>query len=182
MSKATGMKNQTGIISDIRYVAIGDGKMCEVKVEVDGRDTNWLPKVTKVGGAFKLHVPPRVGDQVMVHNENGKHEDGYVTDNIAFEKVPHHEAISEDNIVMWSEDGTTYIHSLKDKIISLNTPCEINVTSEKDVTIKAPNIKLDGDVEITGDLDVTGDIDTDGSITDERGDLTNHMNAAFPRV
>jgi phage baseplate assembly protein gpV len=135
-------RNQTGIISDVRYVKIGDGKICEVKVEVDGRDTNWLPKLGIVGKSFKMHIPPRVGDQVVVHNENGKNQDGYITDNIAFEKVPNHEKISEDNIVMWSEDGTTYIHDIKDEIITLTTPCDISIT--------APTIDFKGIVTVNG--------------------------------
>jgi len=140
--------HQIGTITDIRYVEIGGGMQCEVKVLVNGRDTNWLPKSASVGGAFKMHVPPRVGDQVTVINPNGNNEDGYVTSNIAFEKVPHHKEINGDKIVMWAEDGTTYIHDIKENIITLETPCKVNLS--------APVVDVIGVVNIIGSLTLNG--------------------------
>ena len=176
--------NQTGTISEVRYVAVDGGKKCEVRVFVDGRDTNWLPKASVIGGAYKIHIPPRVGDQVMVHNENGKNEDGYVTDNIAFDKVAHHEEIDDDTLVMHAEDGTILKHDFKEKSIILYTPCTLDATIEdavtlqcnstldatiaEDVTIKAPKVILDAEVEITKNLSVAG------TISDVEGSLTTH--------
>lgn len=149
MNNATGMKNQTGVISDVRYIPIGRGKMCEVKVSLDGRDTNWLPKSGTVGGAFKMHIPPRVGDQVIVHNENGKHEDGYVTDNIAYVKQPLPKSISEDKAVMWLEDGTHFTFDLKSKKIEVKTPSKIFIIAPE-ATIKAKKVFINAlEVSIT---------------------------------
>jgi len=138
--------NQTGTISEVRYVAVDGGKKCEVRVFVDGRDTNWLPKASVIGGAYKIHIPPRVGDQVMVHNENGKNEDGYVTDNIAFDKVAHHEEIDDDTLVMHAEDGTILKHDFKEKSIILYTPCTLDATIEDAVTLQC-NSTLDATIE-----------------------------------
>lgn len=166
--------HQIGIITDIRYVDIGEGKQCEVKVLVEGRDTNWLPKSTNVGGAFKMHVPPRVGDQVTVVNPDGNNEDGYVTANIAFEKIPHHKDIGPNKIIMWSSDGTTYIHDIKDKIISLDTPCKLIINTKGSVTLKSPLVVLEADVVIKGTLNV------EGTISDLVGSLTAHSHLGIP--
>jgi phage baseplate assembly protein V len=168
------MTNQTGVISEVRYVRIGRGKMCEVRVKLDSvgekpRDTNWLPKSGLVGGAFKMHVPPRVGDQVIVHNENGKHEDGYVTDNIAYVKQPLPKSINDDTAVMWLKDGTHLTFNLKKKEIEIKTPSKIFVNAPKvsvkakevvinalEVSIKALKTTITSNTKIIGFLEVLG--------------------------
>jgi len=162
-------QHQTGLISDVRYISIGRGKMCEVKVKLDGRDTNWLPKSTTAGGAFKMHIPPRVGDQVIVHNQNGKNEDGYVTDNIAYVKQPLPKSISKDKAVMWLEDGTHLTFDLKNKKIELKSPSSLTVTAPKvsvkartvainalEVSIKALKTTITSNTKIKGMLEVLG--------------------------
>ena len=161
---------QIGVISDVQYIALGNGKTCEVKADVDGRTTNWLPLKQKISSFYKEHIPPRVGDQCMVFNQSGKSEDGFVDGNIAYEKVALPHDIDENKIVRWAIDGTTYIHDTKAEEITLKTPCSITVEAEKDVMIKAPLVTIDSNLKVTG------------TITDVRGDLTNHMNATFPRV
>ena len=47
------MSIQTGIITAVRYKALGRGKVCEVKVEVDGRVTAWLPKIGNAGWSIQ---------------------------------------------------------------------------------------------------------------------------------
>jgi len=140
--KDEAMNEQLGRISEIRYVALGAGKQCEVKVLVDDRDTNWLPYTSTISSAFKAHIPPREGDQVRVVNHEGKNEDGHVDNNIAYDGVPHHELIDEDNIIFWAEDGTIYKHNLKEKTIEIETPCDVKIT--------APKIEFFGVVSVNG--------------------------------
>lgn len=151
---------QEGLIRAVRYVSLGEGKACEVKVEVEGRSTNWLPVKSKISSFYKEHYPPREGDQCIVFLPDGVAEDGFVDTNLAYEKVSLPNTVDANTIVKWAEDGTTYLHNTKTKKITLDTPC--------DVLLISPKITLDGEVTITGNLTVAKEI------SDVKGNLTTH--------
>ena len=159
---------QEGLISSIRYVTLGNGKRCEVKVDTDDRVSPWLEVRTRVTKHYKEFTPPSIGDQAFIHNPNGvDNEDAYVEIGVAYESVPLPSDIDKNTIIgVWISDGTTYIHDLKNKTIKIDTTCSFS--------LKAKKIKLDADVRITGSLKVDGNIDTDGKVSDEKGDLTGH--------
>ncbi len=151
---------QLGQITAIRYVPLGSGKACEVKVDVDSRSTNWLPYKTIAGLFGVLHIPPREKDQVMVLNPFGNNEDGYVMPNFTYVDVPLPQNASKDTMLFKVFDGTLYEHDTKSKTIKLNTPCNFS--------LKAPLIVLDGEVKTTKNLNVAK------KIFDELGNLTDH--------
>jgi phage baseplate assembly protein gpV len=158
---------QEGLISSIRYVTLGNGKRCEVKVDTDDRVSPWLEVRTRVTKHYKEFTPPSIGDQAFIHNPNGiDNEDAYVEIGVAYESVPLPSDIDKNTIGVWISDGTTYIHDLKNKTIKIDTLC--------DFTLKAKKINLDSNVKVTGDLKVDGDINSDGKISDKLGDLTGH--------
>ena len=154
------MNIQLGQIANIRYVALGSGKACEVKVAVDDRTTNWLPYKTIAGFFGVLHIPPRVKDQVMVFNPYGANEDGFVIPNLTYVNVPLPANVDENTMIWKVYDDTTYIHNTKEKKISLTTPCTFS--------LKAKKILLDGEVETTKNLKVAK------KIYDELGNVTDH--------
>ena len=150
-----------GLISDIRYVDLGIGRHCEVKVDVDGRETAWLGVKNIVTKHFKQFTPPAIDDQAFVHNPNGSdNETAYVEIGVAYEFVSLPKDINENTVAFFTSDGTKYIHNLKAKEVSLATPCDIKIT--------APKVTLDAMVEVTKDLKVLGTID------DKKGTVTNH--------
>ena len=154
---------QIGRISAIRYVSLGSGKACEVKVFVDGRTTNWLPYKTIAGFFGVLHVPPREKDQVMVLNPFGNNEDGFVLPNFTYVDVPLPANANKDTMLFKVYDGTLYEHNTKAKTIKVDTPCNFS--------LKAPKIVLDGEVETTKNLRVAK------KIFDEKGNLTDHKHS-----
>jgi len=154
---------QVGRISAIRYVSLGSGKACEVKVFVDGRTTNWLPYKTIAGFFGVLHVPPREKDQVMVLNPFGNNEDGFVLPNFTYVDVPLPANANKDTMLFKVYDGTLYEHNTKAKTIKVDTPCNFS--------LKAPKIVLDGEVETTKNLRVAK------KIFDEKGNLTDHKHS-----
>lgn len=160
---------QVGVVSNVRYINIGRGKRCEVKVDVDGRTTNWLPKITAVGGAFKMHIPPTVGDQVILHNEHGKNEDGYVSDNVAYTKQPLPKSIGENKIVTWMKDGTHLTYDLKSKKVEWKSPSKLTIITPSatikakkvfvnalDISIKALKTTITSNTKIIGFFEVLG--------------------------
>ena len=155
-------------MSSIRYVPLGNGKICEVKVETDDRNSPWLEVRSRVTKKYKFFTPPSVGDQAFVFNPNGvDNEEAYAEIGVSYESVVLPVSINEDELGVWTSDGTSYIHNIKNRKITLTTPCEIFIDAKK-MTVKAEDIKFDGEVEITKDLKVGGDIE------DSKGDVTNH--------
>jgi len=161
---------QIGRVSAIRYIPLGNGKSCEVKVFVDGRTTNWLPYKTIAGFFGVLHIPPREKDQVMVLNPFGNNEDGYVIPNLTYIDVPLPASVDKNTMLFKVFDGTLYEHNTKNKTIIFDTPCNFSLI--------APKIKLDGEVEITKNLRVSKKIfDVKGNLTDHKHVVKKHSEA-----
>jgi len=169
---------QYGQIIEFRYTTLGSGKKLEVKVNV-GRNGNWLPVKTQASSFLIVHIPVRIGDQVMVLNPYGDNEDGFVIRGLTQKDIPLPSEADEDTYISRFNDGTTYIHNTKTKEITLNTPCsvtivaskDISVTTPKNMTFKASKITLDGEVETTKSLKVANEID------DKLGTVTNHQHS-----
>lgn len=173
---------QEGLITDVRYVPLGDGKRCEVKVEVDGRSTPWLEVRTRVTRFYKEFTPPSVNDQALVHNPNGTdNENAYVEIGVAYESVPLPYGINKNKVIRWVKDGTIYMHDIEAKKVTFDTSCEIDIKSSEKINFKAPKITLDGEVGITKNLKVSKKIhDEKGNLTDHQHIVRNHS-VAVPR-
>lgn len=133
---------QYGKITQYRYTTLGSGKKLEVKVSVDERVTNWLPVKTQASSFLVVHTPVRINDQVMVLNPYGNNEDGFVIRGLTKKDIPLPLEADENTYISKFEDGTTYIHDVSTKEISLNTPCSITIKTTKDVFIECPKATL----------------------------------------
>ena len=126
---------QYGVITQYRYTTFGSGKKLEVKVSVDDRVTNWLLVKTQASSFLTVHTPVRIGDQVAVLNPYGNNEDGFVVLGLIQEDIPLPSEADENTLVALFEDGTKYKHDAGAKEISIDTPCSMNVSTKKDVTL-----------------------------------------------
>lgn len=134
---------QYGLITEFRYISLGDGKKLEVKVSVDDRVTNWLPVKTQASAFLVVHTPVRINDQVLVFNPFGNNEDGFVDRNLTYKDISLPADVDENKLYQKFEDGTIYVHDVKAKEISLTTPC--NLTLDVNIlTIKATHTKFVG--------------------------------------
>lgn len=172
---------QYGTITQYRYTTDRAGKKLEVKVSVDDRVTNWLPVKTQASSFLVVHTPVRINDQVIVFNPFGNNEDGFVDRNLTYKDIPLPDGADEDTYIYVFEDGTTFKHNTKSKIINLTTDCDVFVESTKMITLKSPNIVLDADVAITGNLNVSKEInDVLGTLTNHKHTVKDHA-VAVPR-
>lgn len=76
-----------------------------------------------------------------------------------------------ENAQLRNSDGDTTITLDKEGTITVAINDTTMTVEDGTVTVKADNIKLDGDVEVTGDLDVSGDVSGDGK-ADFSNDVT----------
>jgi len=167
------MNIQLGQITEVSYKKFGSGKICEVKVAVENRVTDYLPYKTIAGFFGVLHIPPRIKDQVVVYNPYGENEDGFVVPNLTYIDIPLPVEANKNTMIWRVYDNTTYIHNTKDKKISLTTPCDFSLT--------APKIVFDGEVETTKNIKVAKKIfDELGNVTDHKHSVENHS-VAVPR-
>lgn len=137
------MNIQYGTILDFKYEPLGNGKKLLVKVNVDDRVTHWLPVKTPASSFLIEHTPVRNGDQVIVHNPFGDNKDGFVDRNITYESIPLPNNINENKFYKEFEDGTTFIHDTKEKTITLDTKCNISITTTATVDLKAKTVNVD---------------------------------------
>lgn len=136
---------QYGLITEFRYTTLASGKMLECKVSVEDRVTNWLPVKVKASSFLVEHEPVRIGDQVIVFNPFGDNEDGFIDRNLAYKNIPLPAGADENKFYKEFEDGTTYIHDTKTKKINLDTPCDISITTAKNINLKAKVINAECD-------------------------------------
>ena len=128
---------QYGTITQYRYTTDKAGKKLEVKVSVDERVTDWLPVKTQASSFLVVHTPVRINDQVIVFNPFGNNENGFVDRNLTYKDIPLPDEADENKYIQKFEDGTTYIHDVETKEISLNTPCSVTINIAKDVIVKS---------------------------------------------
>ena len=128
---------QYGTITQYRYTTDKAGKKLEVKVSVDERVTDWLPVKTQASSFLVVHTPVRINDQVIVFNPFGNNENGFVDRNLTYKDIPLPDEADENKYIQKFEDGTTYIHDVETKEISLNTPCSVTLNIAKDVIVKS---------------------------------------------
>jgi len=135
---------QYGTITQFRYTTDKAGKKLEVKVSVDERVTDWLPVKTQASSFLRVHTPVRINDQVIVFNPFGNNENGFVDRNLTYKDIPLPDEADENSYVSVFEDGTTFIHNVESKEISLDTPCSISITTVKDVKLKtSTNVNIE---------------------------------------
>ena len=137
------MDAQYGKITEFKYLPLGTGKQLVAKVNVDERTTNFLPVQCNASSFLVEHLPIAINDLVMVINPNGSNEDGYITRNIPYKDIPLPANVDEDTHIKVFKDGTNYLHNIKTKEISLNTPCNITIITDKNVNLKALNINAE---------------------------------------
>lgn len=137
------MDAQYGKITEFKYLPLGAGQKLVAKVNVDDRTTNFLPVQCNASSFLVEHLPIAINDLVMVINPNGNNEDGHIIRNIPYEDIPLPANADKNTHIKVFKDGTNYVHNVQTKKITLNTPCDITIITEKDVNLKALNINAE---------------------------------------
>lgn len=139
------------------------GSVCEskadkgkalVRVDILGRQSDWLPVVMMANDFVKVWIPPKTGMQVLVVSPLGDANGGFVLPSIFNASCKEPAGASETNVII--EVGA----------------CRIDIEQER-VKIKAPqSLSID-----TPKVSLSGDLEVAGNIGDSRGDLTGHAHS-----
>ncbi len=119
-------------------------------------ETAPLPWLTRRAGDSIEWWAPEAGEQVVILNIPGRHENAVILPAIYSSAFP----APETNIEMRKlhmRDGTEFVHDIENNTITLTTPCEVTVTTDKaTVNTKDTAINVEGkaDVTVTGDANI----------------------------
>ena len=147
-----------GVVSQVRYRTLGSGKICEVKIDTDGRVSGWLPMKSDSSKNYSGSIDVSLGDQVVAHYFDEGLNDGYIATHLPSESNPLPASAGQGVI-------SKNIGGISIEISGSNA----TITGIGKLTIEAGNFKLDenGNIEITGGLKVAT------TVEDKKGDLTN---------
>ncbi|MBL0703214.1 MAG: hypothetical protein JJV95_04455 [Sulfurospirillum sp.] len=162
-----------GLVIEFRYEPLGSGKVLECKVNTGERPTNWLRVKSNASLSLIEHIPMRINDLVVVVSDDDS-DDGFVDRNIPYKETVLPNDIDENIFYKKFEDGTIYKHNVKTKKIILDTPCDISITTAKNINVecntsnvKAAQVNIDSS-DINNGLGGTG-VQTDDSVCNLTG-------------
>ena len=147
-----------------------------VRVQFEDADelvSHELPVLFRSTLKDKNYNIPDVGEHVVCNFQGHGQEQGFVMGCIYSkpDKVP---VKSQDKYHHKFNDGTTIEYDRSAKRLEIKAVGDVYVEAAKTVTIKAPEITLDGNVLITGRLHVRGDVTGDKTIIDAVGNTNHH--------
>lgn len=129
------------------------------KVNIQGRETDWMP-VSSIANSFvKIYIPICIGEQVEVHSEFGNADKGTIHRSIFNSDCKEPDGASATKAIILFADGTEISYDIVSHALKIDCTGAIEIGGS-DITFNAP-------VHITKSLTVAE------TITDERGDLTN---------
>ena len=149
-----------GVVSEVRYRSLGSGKICEVKIETEGRVSGWLPMKSDSSKNYAGNTDVAEGDQVVAHYFDKGLNDGYIATHLASENNPLPASAGQGTISKNIGGISVEISGGNAKISGIGT-----------LVVEAGNFKLDE----AGNLEITGGIKVAKTIEDEKGDLTNFI-------
>ena len=125
-----------------------------VRVDILGRQSDWLPVLMHSNDFVKVWIPPRLGEQVLVISPLGDASSGFVITGIYNIGCKEPEGAGAESVIVEAGKCRFEMHKF-----------DIKIKAHSGVTIEAPTVKMTGDLVVAGD------------ISDSRGDLTGHTHS-----
>jgi phage baseplate assembly protein V len=138
------------------------------QVQSGGLITGFLPLPEEIGENYRRWRPCRVGTQVLIASPSGDTRQGVIVALYNTESIPQPETDEGVDLILFN-DGTeirkdSEILSVKSKVPVFVSAPEITGEAEEQITLKAPQITLDGTVTCQG-----GDFHKSGGSMDHDG-------------
>lgn len=161
---------------ELATIAEIDPAKAEVRVEVDGQLSGWMPLATIGAGQVRVWIPPSVGEQVLVACPDGDLDAGMVVARLHQNLWPAAAPLVPDALtctIIAFDDGGLITYDIA------NSRLQITLPQGGCVEAAAPaGFALTGSVEIFGDVQVTGTITATGDVTAGPTSLRQHRHTA----
>lgn len=171
---------RTGTVTEI------DEEKWRVRVQSGGLDSNWLRWTAQRAGAFKVWVPPSVGEQVWFLCLGGNTDVAFIGGSLYSDDNPAPGA-SRNEMVVTAPDGATFRYDAEAGALQVKGIKSAVVEASVKITLDTPevectNLLITKNLEVTEGGKMRGDIThTGGALTSNGVQVDDHNHGAVER-
>lgn len=171
---------RTGTVTEI------DEEKWRVRVQSGGLDSNWLRWTAQRAGAFKVWVPPSVGEQVWFLCLGGNTDVAFIGGSLYSADNPAPGA-SRNEMVVTAPDGATFRYDAEAGALQVKGIKSAVVEASVKITLDTPemectNLLTTKNLNVTGGGEMSGDITHAGGAFMSNGvQVDNHNHGAVER-
>ncbi|HDG7817275.1 TPA: phage baseplate assembly protein V [Klebsiella quasipneumoniae] len=171
---------RTGTVTEI------DEEKWRVRVQSGGLDSNWLRWTAQRAGAFKVWVPPSVGEQVWFLCLGGNTDVAFIGGSLYSDdnSAP---GVSRNEMVVTAPDGATFRYDAEAGALQVKGIKSAVVEASVKITLDTPevectNLLITKNLEVTEGGEMRGDIThTGGAFTSNGVQVDDHNHGAVER-
>ncbi|SLY38355.1 phage baseplate assembly protein V [Klebsiella variicola] len=157
---------RTGTVTEV------DEEKWRVRVQSGGLETTWLRWNAQRAGAFKVWVPPSVGEQVWFLCLGGNTNAAFIGGSLYSDDNPAPGA-SRNEMVMTAPDGATFRYDAEAGALQVKGIKSAVVEASIKITLDAPEVECTN-LLTTKNLNVTEGGEMHGNVTHTRGKFTSN--------
>lgn len=157
---------RTGTVTEI------DEEKWRVRVQSGGLDSNWLRWTAQRAGAFKVWVPPSVGEQVWFLCLGGNTDVAFIGGSLYSDDNPA-PGVSRNEMVVTAPDGATFRYDAEAGALQVKGIKSAVVEASVKITLDTPEVECTN-LLITKNLEVTEGGEMRGDITHTGGAFTSN--------
>lgn len=171
---------RTGTVTEI------DEEKWRVRVQSGGLDSNWLRWTAQRAGAFKVWVPPSVGEQVWFLCLGGNTDVAFIGGSLYSDDNPA-PGVSRNEMVVTAPDGATFRYDAEAGALQVKGIKSAVVEASVKITLDTPevectNLLITKNLEVTEGGEMRGDIThTGGAFTSNGVQVDDHNHGAVER-
>lgn len=157
---------RTGTVTEV------DEEKWRVRVQSGGLETTWLRWNAQRAGAFKVWVPPSVGEQVWFLCLGGNTNAAFIGGSLYSDDNPAPGA-SRNEMVVTAPDGATFRYDAEAGALQVKGIKSAVVEASIKITLDAPEVECTN-LLTTKNLNVTEGGEMHGNVTHTRGKFTSN--------
>lgn len=157
---------RTGTVTEI------DEEKWRLRVQSGGLDSNWLRWTAQRAGAFKVWVPPSVGEQVWFLCLGGNTDVAFIGGSLYSDDNPA-PGVSRNEMVVTAPDGATFRYDAEAGALQVKGIKSAVVEASVKITLDTPEVECTN-LLITKNLKVTEGGEMRGDITHSGGAFTSN--------
>ncbi|EOG2201680.1 TPA: phage baseplate assembly protein V [Klebsiella pneumoniae] len=171
---------RTGTVTEI------DEEKWRVRVQSGGLDSNWLRWTAQRAGAFKVWVPPSVGEQVWFLCLGGNTDVAFIGGSLYSDDNPA-PGVSRNEMVVTAPDGATFRYDAEAGALQVKGIKSAVVEASVKIMLDTPEVEctnrlITKNLEVTEGGEMRGDIThTGGAFTSNGVQVDDHNHGAVER-
>lgn len=152
----------TGVVIDVAY------KPLRVRVDINGRETDWLTCLQPAAGEVRIWAPLSKGEQVTVLSPSGELGSGLVLRGIPSDDI---DSPSDDpnEFMIAFPDGARIVYNHATGKLGATGLADANVQGKGKATVDLPDAEFTGNVVVKGTLTVEKLLTYNGGMSGQGG-------------